>query len=165
MLSSVFSIIFKMLDTTNACMLPTRLVSCTDFRCPQAIHKAFCCYVTYRIVSWQLYRDTYRIVEKCIAAGLDVLPVADPVCQDVWSLTHAHLPTDSLEPHTFGTLCTQAQPPSHKILDLHPLMHHSKNLIEGLLVIQVLPKEHHFITKMHTLWRLYTMDRITDQLQ
>ena len=26
-----FSIIFKMADTTNACVLPTRLVSCTDF--------------------------------------------------------------------------------------------------------------------------------------
>ena len=28
---AVFSIIFKMADTTNACVLPTRLVSCTDF--------------------------------------------------------------------------------------------------------------------------------------
>ena len=28
---AVFSVIFKMADTTNACVLPTRLVSCTDF--------------------------------------------------------------------------------------------------------------------------------------
>ena len=28
---AVFSVIFKMADKTNACMLPTRLVSCTDF--------------------------------------------------------------------------------------------------------------------------------------
>ena len=45
---------FKMVDTTNACVLPTRLVSCTNCRCPRAIPFLFCCYVTYRIV--------YRIV-------------------------------------------------------------------------------------------------------
>ena len=28
---AVFSVIFKMADTTNACVLPTRLVTCTDF--------------------------------------------------------------------------------------------------------------------------------------
>ena len=45
---------------------------------PRARHEAiaflFCCYIMYRIVScivsWQLYWDTYRIVEKCIVAGL-----------------------------------------------------------------------------------------------
>ena len=47
---AVFSVIFKMADTTNTCVLPTGLVSCTDFWCPRARHKAFC-YVTYRIVT------------------------------------------------------------------------------------------------------------------
>ena len=48
---AVFSVIFKMTDTTNACVLPTRLVSCTDFWCPRARHEAFCCYVMYHIVT------------------------------------------------------------------------------------------------------------------
>ena len=71
---AVFSIIFEMVDTTNACMLPTRLVSCTDFwaheqdtrqwACFVEAIPVLSCYVTYhvlyhencigiRIVSWK----------------------------------------------------------------------------------------------------------------
>ena len=55
---AVFSIIFKMMDTTNACVLPTRLVSCADFWAhEQDMGRRtclFCCYVTYCVL--------YRIV-------------------------------------------------------------------------------------------------------
>ena len=74
---AVFSIIFKMVDTTNACMLPTRLVSCTDFWAHEQDMRRraclSCCYVSYHV--WQLYRDTYCIVEKCIIAGLPRTPL------------------------------------------------------------------------------------------
>ena len=55
-----------MADTTNACMLPTRLVSCTYMilLSPQARHEAFCCYVTYRIV-YRIMTTISRYVSYC----------------------------------------------------------------------------------------------------
>ena len=43
---AVFSVTFKMVDTTNTYVLPTRLVSVQT----SDAHEAFCCYATYRIV-------------------------------------------------------------------------------------------------------------------
>ena len=81
----MFSVIFKMADTTNAYVLPARPVSCTDFwdheqdTRQHLLVLLLCINVTYRImyVSWQLYRSTYRIVEKCIVAGLEKIDTFD----------------------------------------------------------------------------------------
>ena len=76
---AVFSVIFKMADTTNACMLPTRLVSCTESQTSEPISRTWgvllLCNILYRvschdiciwigIVSWknvslQAYFSTY----------------------------------------------------------------------------------------------------------
>ena len=42
---AVFSVIFEMADTTNACMLPTRLVSCTDFWAHEQDMRQQACFV------------------------------------------------------------------------------------------------------------------------
>ena len=49
---TLLPLIFKMADTTNACMLPTRLVSCTDFWAHEQDTRQYpsCFVVMYRIV-------------------------------------------------------------------------------------------------------------------
>ena len=58
---AVFSIIFKMVDTTNTCTLPTRLVSCKDFWAHEQDTRWQACYATYHIV--------YRI-DNCIGGKM-----------------------------------------------------------------------------------------------
>ena len=71
---AVFSIIFKMADTTNTCVLPTRLVSCTDFRVHEQDTRRRC-YVTYHIV-YPIVTTVSEHVSyrgKCNVAGLNVV--------------------------------------------------------------------------------------------
>ena len=62
-----------MADTTNTCVLPTRLVCCTDFWAHEQDTRR--CYVMYHIVyrivtTVSGYVHMYHIMDKCIVAGL-----------------------------------------------------------------------------------------------
>ena len=74
----VFSVIFKMADTTNACVLPTRLVSCTDDSHEQDTRR--CCYVM--LLCNVLYRAL--CCDNCI--GVNIFILIPPTCpkQIVW---------------------------------------------------------------------------------
>ena len=62
---AVFNVIFMMADTTKACMLPTRLVSCTDFWAHKAVPFLFCCYVTYRTIVYHIVTTVSAYVSYC----------------------------------------------------------------------------------------------------
>ena len=97
---AVFSIIFKMADTTNACMLPTRLVICTDFWAHEQDTRRCCYAMLLCIVS---YRDNciwiriIIIVEKIYCCRPSVDHFWKLYLWDGWKLTFWH-PFELLPP-------------------------------------------------------------------